>query len=204
MQIGDILEILVDHASPSNLMTGDKVMIYDINISTNSILVHHHGRQILLSSKGLILGHYKISKPANIQSGIAMSNQYSRLSNIIGWKFQVGQILMSANSFFTYEVMYLDPLLNKYGLRDIYNQVVQDFDTSLIENNFYANGNLSGPGAMPMPSQSPQIGLLTPRVGWSETIKLDMTDSKPNCKHDWRDSRSEGSTKWCASCGQRK
>lgn len=31
-----------------------------------------------------------------------------------------------------------------------------------------------------------------------------VTHNTLKCKHDWRDSRSEGSTKWCAICGDRK
>lgn len=147
------------------------------------------------------------------------TNQKHRLT----MKFTVGEQLLDSSNFKIYRVMVLNPISKSYQLEDTTNGSIHCVDQSVAESSLssmgipigmpYPNyGNLSSPGPapIPMPLQSLPSGPLmnqTSTGGWSGTIKLDMTDpipSKPSCKHDWRDSRSEGSTKWCAMCGDRK
>lgn len=208
MQVGDIIDIMVDRPHGSPFLIGEKVIIYQIYPTL--IYVYKNGNlgayAFPIPDEGVT---YKVLNTTFLPVHIQQNT----------WKFKIADRLLSSKGI-KYTIFDIDFNNHKYFIEDVTNGGKSWIDQSAIESyctldsNYHWNVsasptpfNVTLPVAQPQPSRAFVIPLfsLDPAYPDSSSNRDNMQVNIPSkCKHDWRDSRSEGSTKWCSICGDRK
>lgn len=140
----------------------------------------------MINSVGIQNGVPNVS--VSIPGGIPTGNGWA--NNTGGWKFLIGDIIKHKQTGYIADVTYIDRITQEYELEMKGSKFLQYKD--MVEKYFEFN------------STSIQSGAALNFRNIQESVNQIMSVELKQCKHDWRDSRSEGSTKWCSVCGERK
>lgn len=155
-------------------------------------------------------GHFKLVVPQPLQNGIPIPSGSNNNSG--KWKFNIGDTIICTFTKSFYDVIYINQIHEEYELQG--SNTLSCYKKDLVEYLcvFYSNAMNSPAPTVVNPLSSINVSYSPQTVPGGTPIydpyEISIRDPnnllKQECTHDWRDSRSEGSTKWCVKCGDRK
>jgi hypothetical protein len=195
--VGDKIEILADRSGLMRMLRKGEIL--EVTRTSSTLFDAMDSNGILHSFSTSELGKacklISAAQTQTVPTGIANQGWHSTPSVPIAptYKFKPGDRVTNAQG--SEYIVLEDPAHVKsfYILWDCYLRSMVAIDSLDINLNY----NLITVTGVSQLSASPNIGTSSPVTPLSMNAPV-------QCSHDWRDSRTDGFTKWCSICGERR